>query len=185
MVDHPVNRKPCIKLLKDNEQLFKTVQGSTHNHQAWPGGYWDHIQETMNIALALYPVLDEKNVLKFTIGEALLVLFLHDIEKPWKYERTPDGLRHKKYFVTKGDSHGYRMSVIAKYGIQISSQQENAIQYAEGEGNDYTNQFRRMNEMAAFCHMCDVWSARGRHDRPLAENETWGSRQYKKIKTSR
>src|SRR3989344_1033478 len=178
MVDHSVNRKPCMKLLKENEVLFKTVQGSTHNHQAWKGGYWDHIQEVMNIAIVLYKPLDELRAHHFTLGEALLVLFLHDAEKPWKYEQTPDGLRHKKYFVTKGDSHGYRMSVIAKYNIQISSQQENAIKYVEGEHNDYTNQRRVMNELAMFCHMCDGWSARGWHNRPLEKNETWGSRQF-------
>ena len=50
MIDEP-NRSGCKKLLADNRELFQTVQGSTNNHQAWSGGYFDHIQEIMNIVL--------------------------------------------------------------------------------------------------------------------------------------
>jgi len=43
--------KVCKQILADNEALFKTAKGSSHNHQAWLGGYWDHVVETMNIAV--------------------------------------------------------------------------------------------------------------------------------------
>ena len=96
-IDHPVNRKPCLKLLRENDGLFKSARGSTHNHQAWPGGYWDHVQEVMNIAIVLYKPLDELRAHRLTLGEALLVLFLHDIEKPWSYELKANGeLQRKK-----------------------------------------------------------------------------------------
>ena len=49
-------RKACFQILSDNEKLFQTVQGSTNNHQAWIGGYWDHVQEVMNIAYNLLEV---------------------------------------------------------------------------------------------------------------------------------
>ena len=180
-VDHPVNRKRCIKLLKENERLFKTVQGSTHNHQAWRGGYWNHIQEVMNIAIVLYHPLDELRTHPFTLGEALLVLFLHDIEKPWAFELTAEcELQRKKGFDTKADAHAFRAMKLKEYGIELLPNQLNAIKYVEGEHNDYTNKRRVMNELAMFCHMCDGWSARGWHNRPLAENETWGSRQFKR-----
>ena len=159
MVDHPYNRKPCKKLLKENEALFKTVQGSTHNHQAWPGGYWDHVQEIMNIAVVLYRNLDELRTLPFTLGEALLVVFLHDIEKPWKYEVGTNGeLRHKKTFKTKADAHIFRMQKLKEYGIKLLPGQQNAMKYIEGELDDYSNKERVMNELAAFCHLCDVTS---------------------------
>ena len=180
-VDNPINRKPCLKLYKNNEVLFKTVQGSTHNHQAWKGGYWDHVQEVMNIDCLLYPILDAERPLMFTIGESLLVLSLHDIEKPWAFELDENGeLRRKEGFNTKTDAHNFRIQKLAEYKIELSSTQENAIKYVEGEHNEYTNKRRVMNDLAAFCHMCDVWSARGWYNRPFEKDESWGSRQFKR-----
>lgn len=183
-VDHPINRKLCLKLLKENERLFKKMPGSTHNHQAWPGGYWDHIQEVMNIAILLYRAIDELRTLPFTLGEALLVLFLHDLEKPWAYEFWPDGEpRRKVGFRTKTNCHNFRMKKIAEYGIQLNVEQLNAIKYVEGEMNDYSSKERVMNELAAFCHMCDVASARIIYRNPLAENDPWpGAKRQKNPK---
>ena len=50
LIDEP-NGSICKKILFDNRKLFQTVQGSTNNHQNWPGGYFDHVQEIMNIAV--------------------------------------------------------------------------------------------------------------------------------------
>lgn len=47
-----------------------------------------------------------------------------------------------------------------EYDIALTPQQENALRYVEGEGDDYSSERRVMNELAAFYHMCDVASAR-------------------------
>src|SRR3989338_11123425 len=183
IVDHPINRKPCLKLLKENESLFKTAPGSTHNHQAWHGGYWDHIQEIMNIAIVLYKNLYPLWIFNFTLGEALLVVFLHDLEKPWAFESGPDGEQRRKIgFRTKFNCHNFRMKKIEKYGIQLNTSQLNAIKYVEGELNDYSSKKRVMNELAAFCHMCDLASARIRHNHPFEKNDPWpGAERLKKL----
>ena len=41
------------KLLKDHAEKFEIARGSSHNHQAWDGGYLDHVVETLNIAFWL------------------------------------------------------------------------------------------------------------------------------------
>lgn len=94
MIDEP-NRAGCIKLLADNRTLFQTVQGSTNNHQNWPGGYFDHVQEIMNIATVLYPALSAARPLPFSLSDALVTVYLHDVEKPWKYELGTDGQLHE------------------------------------------------------------------------------------------
>lgn len=48
MIDPP-NRDICERAIHDNRQLFQQAAGSSYNHQAWTGGYWDHITEAMNI----------------------------------------------------------------------------------------------------------------------------------------
>ena len=86
MVINSPNKEICLLILQENMDLFKKVQGSSSNHQAWEGGYYDHIREVMNIAIALYESLNSLRALTFSLSDALLVLFLHDIEKPWKYK---------------------------------------------------------------------------------------------------
>ena len=79
------NGAACARILADHRKLFETVQGSTNNHQAWPGGYLDHVLEIMNIAVLLHARMSELRPLPFSLSDLLLVVFLHDVEKPWKY----------------------------------------------------------------------------------------------------
>lgn len=180
MVDGP-NRAACEKILADNRALFQTVQGSIHNHQAWPGGYFDHVQEIMNIAVVLYERLNSIRQMPFSLSDALLVVFLHDVEKPWKYEVGPDGhLQHIEALRTKEAHHEFRSRKLQEYGIALTPEQENGMKYAEGELNDYTNRRRVMGPLAAFCHSADVTSARLWFDHPMAEGDPWdGARRIR------
>jgi len=168
------NRTAIRKILADNRELFGTVQGSTHNHQAWPGGYLDHITEVMNIAVVLFRALDAKRSLPFSISDILLVVFLHDIEKPWKYELGADGqLQHKATMLTKADHQRFRLAKLAEYGVLLSDDHENGLKYAEGELDDYSSRERKMHPLAALAHLCDVTSARLWFDHPASADDPW------------
>ncbi len=170
LIDEP-NRAACRRIYTENLTLFQTVPGSTHNHQAWPGGYHDHVQEAMNIAGVFYEGLGRLRALPFSLSDALLVVFLHDIEKPWKYELGPDGhLRHRSGMTTKADHQRFRERMLAEYGISLTPEQLNGLKYVEGELDDYTNRRRVMGPLAAFCHLADVTSARIWFAHP---NDTW------------
>lgn len=173
MIEEP-NRSACLRILADNRKLFQTVQGSTNNHQNWPGGYFDHVQEIMNIAVVLYEQMNSIRSLPFSLSDLLLVVYLHDVEKPWKYELRKDGqLHHKPSMQTKVDHQHFRMEKLAEYKIMFTPEQENGMKYAEGELNDYTNRRRAMSPLACVAHMCDVASARLWFDHPMLENDPW------------
>lgn len=173
MINEP-NRTACFSILTDNRQLFQTVQGSTNNHQNWPGGYFDHVQEVMNLAIVLYDRLNSLRPLPFSLSDLLLIVYLHDIEKPWKYEFRDDGqLCHKPSMQTKTDHHNFRTAKLKEYGIALTPDQENGMKYVEGEFNDYSNRYRAMNPLACATHMCDVASARIWFDYPKSENDSW------------
>ena len=172
--DDSPEQKACFKILSDNRKLFQTIQGSTNNHQAWAGGYWDHVQEVMNIAIVLYRSLSAVRALTFYLSDALLPLFLHDIEKPWKYELREDGqLYHLPEFETKAQAHVFRQKKLDEYGIVLTPEQQNAMLYVEGEFGDYSNRERKMGPVAAFCHLCDVTSARIWFDHPMETDDPW------------
>lgn len=171
MIDEP-NRSVCLKILQDNMDLFKTVQGSSHNHQAWPGGYHDHIVEVMNIGLILYNQFNLIRPLPFTVSDAMLVLFLHDIEKPWKYELVDGKAEIKPELQDKEKQHEFRNKKLEEYGIQLTEEQRTGMTYVEGEHKDYSPKYRSMNPLAALCHIADTASARIWFDYPVSD--PWG-----------
>lgn len=173
LIDEP-NRSACRRLLDDNRALFEQVQGSTNNHQAWPGGYIDHIREVMNLAVVFHATLSARRPLPFSLSDLLLVVYLHDVEKPWKYELRDDGqLYHRPGMDTKADHQRFRVAKLGEYGIVLTPEHENGLKYAEGELTDYSNRERRMGPLAAAAHLCDVTSARIWFDHPMQDSDPW------------
>src|SRR5687767_5119818 len=67
-------RAACRRLLAEHGELFRAARGSSHNHQAWAGGYADHVGEAMNAAVVMYDALGRLRPLPFTLSDALVVL---------------------------------------------------------------------------------------------------------------
>lgn len=163
------------QILIDNLDLFLQSLGSSHSHQSWLGGYLDHVTEIMNLAIEDYKMLNSLRPLSFTLSEALVVLFLHDIEKPWRYhinEETGE-LETIVGMQNKSERAINRNITIARYGLVLNTQQINAMKYVEGELDDYSPNMRMMWPLAAFCHRQDVWSARGWPNYPLPSADPW------------
>lgn len=156
MIDEP-NRSACRKLYHDNKEIFDAAKGSRSNHQWWDGGYADHIREVSAIARMLYSQMDGKRPLPFTLSDAVLVLFLHDLEKPWKYGRPQTPI---------ADGEQFKEGKISEYGILLDPRHLNALAYVHGELNDYSGDRRVQAPLAAFVHCCDTLSARVWYDEP-------------------
>lgn len=175
----PSQRVIIKDIYTDNQTLFRQASGSSHNHQNWVGGYIDHVAECMNLAIQFYLSLNACRELDFSLSEALVVMFLHDIEKPWRYRITETGeLETIAGMQDKAARALHRDETIARYGLILNKRQLNAMRYVEGELDDYTPTQRMMWPLAAFCHLCDVWSARGWANYPLPSGDPWlGSRR--------
>lgn len=173
-IDRPY-RGICHRILEDNRQLFETVQGSTHNHQTWPGGYIDHITDAMNLVRPLYKFFRKfGRALPFTRSDALLVVFLHDVEKPWRIELDSAGnAKNRTRLETKEQFKIFREQKLVEYGLVLPPALQNAFTYIEGEHKAYSDKRRVMNELAAFCHLVDTWCARGWYAYPKAEADEW------------
>jgi|APCry1669188879_1035177.scaffolds.fasta_scaffold02692_6 hypothetical protein len=139
-----------LKFHKDHLPLMLEAKGSMCNHQAWKGGYLDHIQECFNIAESIYGALCKIHSLPFKLSECFVVLYFHDIEKIWKY--TINEIIDKKLY--------YKTILQENYSIIFSEQEQNALKYIHGENEYYSSKKRVMNELAAFCHSVDTISSR-------------------------
>lgn len=159
MSDHYKGR--FTMMWSDFKKYNPDAPGSSGNHQDWEGGYFDHIKAVMNHAIMLYEQLDKVSRLDFSLEDALVVLFLHDIEKPIKYVQTSD--KHLYRRVLKSDDE-IKKEIIDYYQVKLTQEHYDAIKYIHGEGDDYSKNKRVMSPLAAFCHCCDVMSARIFHD---------------------
>lgn len=167
MIDEP-DRSGLRRMYLENRERFLKTPGSTHNHQAWPGGYHDHVEDIMNMSILHYPAEESTGrPMPFTLSSSLKVLFLHDIEKPWKEEleiRTdPEKMR-------------FRLDLLKRYGINLTPDEVNALTYVEGEKDDYSKRHRLSTPLAAWCHLWDSWSARGRPEYP-GKGDPWSCRR--------
>ena len=154
------NATQCKKLFKDFEGRFKAAPGSLRKHQAWKGGYIHHVEETMNLGNMIYKEMSAFRKLPFTFSDVILVLFLHDLEKPFRYVPT------KKEFGNDIEKHAFIESLIKKYKIKLTATHKNALDYVHGEGNDFHRTKRIQKPLAAFVHCLDTMSARIWFDEP-------------------
>lgn len=141
------------------EKKFKTLPGSIKKHQAWRGGYEDHIEEVMNIAELLYKSMSKVRKLEFSLDSALFVLFLHDYDKLERYKMSGRGKFSRKSEYKNLADHMQKV-LREDYKYEIPEEEYNAIKYTHGEGSDYSPDKRVMEPLAAFVHSCDTISAR-------------------------
>jgi hypothetical protein len=162
------NRKPALTFWQELQTSIPDAAGATKSHQAWPGGYRDHIQEAMNLARIMYGRLSRERELPFSLNSAYVVLFLHDCEKPFRH--ASDGQLKAFPWISNRPSKSdktFQKKLIEHYGFVISDDEWNALRYVEGEPeSEYIEGNRLQGPLAAFCHVCDTISARIWHDYP-------------------
>ena len=144
-----VNRFKCIEMLNYFMETYPDAPGSSNNHQAFDGGYYKHVDDILKYATVLYRQLSLFGKTDFNLSDALLVLFLHDIEKPVKY-----GGKNKE------TDTEIRNRLIENFSIELTEEHLLALKYIHGEGEDYRKDKRVMSPLCAFCHCCDIISAR-------------------------
>jgi hypothetical protein len=180
MIDEP-NRSAIKEFVLSKRRVLRSSVGSTNNHQTWSSGWWDHTTEVMNLAVLLYSLLNSLRPLPFSLSDLLLVLFMHDIEKPWKYLARDGQLDHRPGMETKAGHQAFRMEIAKSWNIQLTDMHVNGIKYAEGELDDYNPRRRVMSPLAAVAHMCDNPSARLWPKHPFVKNDPWmGAKRLKK-----
>lgn len=165
-----------VRIYDRYAHLIHHAKGSSHNHQAWPGGYADHIAEIININRVTYPALHSYRPLPFTMAQADIALYLHDIEKPFKYgpSTDPDVLHwtqvannymldqiypdeYAAWEQTKWDILHYLQ---IEYNYRLDPDETNALTYTHGEGAAHRKDQRVTCPLAAHVHHCDNTSAR-------------------------
>lgn len=128
----------------------------------------------MNFARHLYAFISSfGRPMPFTLSDALLIFFLHDLEKPWRILVRDGQAFNRSGLTTKEQFRLFREERLNEYGMVLTPEQYNALTFVEGEISSYSSTHRVMNELASFCHMVDNWCARGWYDYPKVFGDEW------------
>jgi hypothetical protein len=142
--------------------MFGQARGSSSNHQAWEGGYEDHLVQVLSYACWNYEMMRRTFGVEFDFGldSVIFVSYFHDVEKMFKYSRVglPEGWDKETFLLE---------TLQNDWGIEFTAEERNALKYAHGEGCDYRKDVRVMGRLAAILHAADVLSARGSFDLTL------------------
>jgi len=169
LVESP-NRDAVIDAYVQNADRIAQTPGARKKHQAWDGGYLDHVIYATNYGIVLHNLHKELDFQPdHNEGDIALVMLLHDFGKIARYKRDRDGWD----YVEEPDQaeHDFFDHIIKAHGFQLTDNQNNALEFVHGEGSKYTPQGRLMLPLATICHQSDVWNARYCPENPLANNQ--------------
>lgn len=155
-VDNP-NRDGCLKLLFNNELRILQAPGSKSKHQVYPGGWLKPNVNVMRLAISMYPVLSEvmgDSVVDFSVGDVILGIFWHDMEKPRKYVSPTINFQDEK------EKLKFVLNKTMEYDVRLAPVHVNIIKYIHREGSEYNPDQRVMLPATALAHAMDTISAR-------------------------
>ena len=137
------------KILGLHEECLAAIdsaKGSSQNHQAWRGGYRDHLTQCLIVAEWAYKcVAAYHGPPPFRFESAVVAIYFHDWEKLWKYADPP----HPQ----PPDKMEFVRQVLPARGIVLTDEELNAVEYAHGEpDHEYRKDRKAMGRLAALVH---------------------------------
>lgn len=165
-IDEP-NRKGCYLVLADYRNLVCEIEvfGKRRN---WPGGYFDHLQETMNIAIVLFGRFNSIRPLEFSLSDLLLVVFLRGIERP-RYYLLIQGDMYVDPIPEEVSREHFFLNSCSAYGLSLTDEHEAGVR----SYGDCLALHCEISSLASLAHICDVASTHLWPTHPLEKGDPW------------
>ena len=159
-------RKKYIGLYYDIEEDFTSAPAAVKYHHNWGGGLYTHTEQVMNIAVNLFDEWKEKLTVK--LDDIIIVSFIHDLDKMYKYKLRPLSERKENepfytYKYKEKATYPPEMDVIrilAEHGISLSRQQTEALAWHHGGWSSAAKTYKSNSQLAAIIHIADLFSAK-------------------------
>ena len=120
----------------------------------------------MNIAVDLFN--DWKDKLTVNLDDVIIVSFIHDLDKMYKYELRPlsEEKEDKPFYPYKHKNRATYppemdvLRILAEHGISLTREQTEALAWHHGGWSDASKTYRSNSQLAVFVHVADLFSAR-------------------------
>lgn len=165
LVDQP-NKDAIIESYVQNAERVAQTPGARKKHQAWDGGYLDHVVYATNYGIALHNLHKQIGFQPdYSESDIAIVMLLHDFGKVARYRKVENGWDYVEN--PNQAEHDFFNHIIESHNFQLTAIQMNALEFVHGEGSKYTQKRRLMLPLATICHQADIWTARDCPDNPL------------------
>ena len=159
-------RKKYTNLYLAIREDFTTAPAAVKYHHNWEGGLYIHTEQVMNIAVDLFNDWKDKLIVK--LDDIIIVSFIHDLDKMYRYELRPlsEKKDDKPFYTYKYKERATYppemdvMRILAKHGILLTKEQTEALAWHHGGWSDASKTYMSNSQLAAFIHVADLFSAR-------------------------
>lgn len=166
-----VYKEPLLAIHEHFKDAYFKNPASCIRHHNWASGYMDHIYEVVEISVRLYNLMvtDLKAKLSFTREDVILVAYVHDINKLFRYRKTEEAWKLKRGNIFEVspdtgncDESAEVVNICARFGIAFERRHLEAISHHHGGFSDsMTATFKYPNSLTAFSaliHSADLFS---------------------------
>ena len=159
-------REKYINLWYAIEKDFTIAPAAVKYHHNWQGGLYIHTEQVMNIAVDLFNEWKDKLTVK--LDDIIIVSFIHDLNKMYKYKLRPlsEKEKNKPFYTykykekTTYPSEMDVLRILAEHNISLTRQQTEALAWHHGGWSDASKVYKSNSQLAAFIHIADLFSAR-------------------------
>jgi hypothetical protein len=161
-----------IQLTHDSlKDLIYTMPAAVGRHHSYPGGYGDHVSQVMYLSYKMWAEVSD-NTPSVTQDDILLVAFVHDLDKLWRYRPTtnPKLLEKGQKFEYRDDAIPYTdvsktVAECFRRGIILEDKHLEAIDHHHGGWSaDISSVFaprgRYMTQLSTILHCADMLSTK-------------------------
>lgn len=121
-IDEP-NQTGIRNLYTEYYERVALSRGSKTKHQYWSGGYLDHICMMGTYGYKVYCLEEHFYPNEFSSSDVVLIILLHDLEKPFAY------VDPKQTFRTDKDKYSFILGMCKSYTITLTEAHKNALKY--------------------------------------------------------
>jgi len=159
------NNFKCINLLDYILDKYPNPTGTIYDDNSYESDYYKHMSDILDYASKMFKHLLLKVKLEFSLSDAILVLFLHDIVTTIKY--TPvltktgvideNGMIEEEIYEYETASYDEIIEIlINKFNIKLTEEHKLVLKHIHGEGEDYRKNKKILSPLSAFCHSCEL-----------------------------
>ena len=160
-------KKQVLDLYKKFEDLINYWPASSTAHHNWEQGWSDHTAQVVDFGIKLYNKVIPKARANFNLDDVILVCFVHDLDKLWRYKDSEGKRKNRKirFDYVKRDPFEPTSKVVAecfRAGIELTDQHIEAINNHHGGFTPHLISVQsknvRLTQLSALVHTADLFS---------------------------
>lgn len=155
-------KEQIISFYEAHKEELTVAKGSKALYQVWPGGYADHVSQSIQLATRILPSVEDFGKQAFTLGQAQVVLAFMGIDHLFKYGRVAGAENFDR-------ENFLSCTLKDKWNVCFTNDEKNALRFGNAANACAVPYDREVGSLAAFVRSVDLLSRNNLSDKgPLS-----------------